>query len=108
MMSDMVCKDCGTTGEPARITKGSTMIELILWLCFLVPGLIYSFWRLSSRYDACACCGSVALVPVNSPVGRTLAQQHQPHMPATPVRKSNAGATGKMLGQAFRRYVLRK
>ena len=107
-MSDMICRDCGTAGRPARITKGSTMIELILWICFLVPGLIYSFWRLSSRYSACACCGSVALVPLDSPVGRTLVQQHQAATSIEPVRSSNAHANGAALGRMFRKVVLRK
>jgi hypothetical protein len=84
------------------------MIELILWICFIVPGLIYSFWRLSSRYDACSCCGSTALVPVDSPVGRTLAHQHQSAAPSDPVRNSNAHAAGAALGRTFRKLVLRK
>jgi hypothetical protein len=84
------------------------MIELILWICFIVPGLIYSFWRLSSRYNACGCCGSVALVPLDSPVGRTLVQQHQAPASAAPVRTSNAHASGAALGRMFRKVVLRK
>lgn len=107
-MSEMVCRDCGTTGEPEAVTEGSHGVELVLWLCFLVPGFLYSIWRLSSRHDACACCGSVALVPPNSPVGRTLVQQYPTATPAAPARSSNAGATGRALGRAFRRYILRK
>lgn len=62
------CMMCGTEGTPKRITKGSTGIELILWLCVIVPGLIYSMWRLSSRQDACPACGSTQLVPLDTPV----------------------------------------
>ena len=68
-----VCKDCGTVvAKPARVTKGSFLIEVILWLCFLVPGLIYSLWRLSTRKDACRACHSTNLVPTDSPMGRQI------------------------------------
>lgn len=70
----MVCRDCGTRSEPVQTTPGSLLIELVLWLCFIVPGLIYSLWRLSARHDACAACGSRKLVPADSPVGRRIVQ----------------------------------
>lgn len=61
------CMTCGTSGLPKVITKGSIFIEIFLWLCLIVPGLIYSIWRLSSRHKACPSCGSPTLVPVASP-----------------------------------------
>lgn len=79
VMSDgVVCKHCGHYGEPSRKTKGSIWIELILWLCFLIPGLIYSIWRLNTRHDVCAKCGSPDLVPTDSPLGRKLMQEVAP------------------------------
>lgn len=63
----MHCLDCGTTGKAKMITKGSTAIEVIAWLAFIVPGLIYSFWRLNSRKQACATCTSERIVPPESP-----------------------------------------
>lgn len=68
----MVCTQCGHHGFTVRRVKGSTGIELILWLCFLVPGLIYSVWRMSSRRPVCTACGSSALVPPSSPVGQRM------------------------------------
>ena len=71
-----ICTACGTvSAKPKRVTKGSFLIEAMLWLCFIVPGLIYSLWRLSSRYDACPVCGGVHLVPLDSPVGKKLVGQ---------------------------------
>lgn len=52
-MSKIVCTACGYVGEPTTATKGSFGVELVLWLCLIIPGLIYSIWRLSSRHDAC-------------------------------------------------------
>lgn len=75
---EKVCRDCETVAEPKRETKGSIWIELILWLCFLVPGLIYSIWRLTTRYDVCPACGSQNIVPLNSPAGRKFAVEVPP------------------------------
>lgn len=61
------CMTCGVEAKPKVVTKGSMGIEIILWLCFIVPGLIYSVWRLTSRHDACPSCGSTTLVPISSP-----------------------------------------
>ena len=68
-----VCKECGTVAEPRSDTPGSILIELVLWLCFIVPGLIYSFWRISKRRQVCPACESPNIVPLDTPVGRALA-----------------------------------
>lgn len=75
--SKMICPSCGTQGDPATITRGSIWIEIILWLCLIVPGLIYSLWRLSTRDDVCGACGQKNLIPVNSPNGKRLAKQFE-------------------------------
>lgn len=64
---DKYCPHCGSTGRPVRITKGSLLVEIIAWLCFLLPGLLYSLWRLSSRYEACRTCRQAGIIPVGSP-----------------------------------------
>lgn len=95
---DKVCRDCGSVATPVCKTRGAFLIELILWLCFLVPGLIYSVWRLSTRYDACGACGGVHLVPIDSPVGAKLAAENG-YAPV--VRQSGAEAFGRSLGRMF-------
>lgn len=70
----MVCTVCGHVGETKVHTKGSIAIEIVLWLCFLIPGLIYSIWRHSTRGPACASCGSASLIPADSPRGRKVIQ----------------------------------
>lgn len=96
------CKDCGTVAEPKTATRGTMALEIILWLCFLVPGLIYSVWRLSTRYDACPSCGSANLVPVQSPQGQQLAAEAGY---SEPVTRPAAGAVsaGRALGQIVAR-----
>lgn len=71
----MFCKSCGHEGVPASHTPGSILIELVLWLCFIVPGLVYSFWRLSRRRKVCSACRSADIIPSNSPMARSLRKQ---------------------------------
>lgn len=71
----MICQNCGSRGEPKTITKGSIGMEIILWICFLIPGLIYSIWRLTSKYKGCPSCGQPNMINVNTPNGRLLAER---------------------------------
>ena len=68
----LVCTTCGHHASPKTATRGSFLIELVLWLMFLVPGLIYSLWRLSTRQQQCVACGGTALVPPDTPAGKKL------------------------------------
>lgn len=72
MAKSMICTACGTTAAPKQVTKGSLLIEFILWCCFLVPGLLYSIWRHTSRFNACPKCKSPHIVPLDSPIGKKL------------------------------------
>ena len=68
--SDLYCPNCGTVGRPKKVTRGSFLIELFLWLMFIVPGLIYSIWRLSTRASVCPACGAPNMIPTDSPKAR--------------------------------------
>lgn len=69
----MICTTCGTQANPATSNKGSGLIELILWLCFILPGLIYSIWRRSKLTPTCPACHHASMVPITSPIGQSLA-----------------------------------
>lgn len=69
--SGFVCSSCGHIINPTAHTKGSCLIEGILWLFFLIPGLIYSIWRITSREDVCPACKGKP-IPINSPQGQEL------------------------------------
>lgn len=77
MAKQYVCTMCGYVGLPKRTAKGSTIIELALWLCFLVPGLIYSMWRLASYHNACLKCGNASMIPADSPKGKKLVEENR-------------------------------
>jgi len=66
-----ICPNCETQGRPETETKGSIFIEIILWICLIVPGLIYSIWRLTTRHKVCGVCGS-NVIPLSSPRGQQL------------------------------------
>jgi hypothetical protein len=69
------CLDCGTEGKAEMHTPGNTLIEVILWLCFIIPGIIYSIWRISARKQVCSACQSQRLIPPGSPAAVAHRQQ---------------------------------
>ena len=71
----MVCKSCGMLAKPRSAVSGNLAIEIILWLCFIIPGLIYSIWRGSTRHLVCSSCGSREVIPENSPMGQKVLKE---------------------------------
>jgi ribosomal protein S27AE len=72
MAKRFFCMNCGFVGDQKMLTKGSILIEIALWIFFIVPGLIYSLWRLTTKHKACPKCGANNMIPEDSP----MAQQH--------------------------------
>lgn len=67
-----ICLDCEQIGTPKTITKGSFVMEVVLWLMFIFPGLLYSLWRLTTRKEGCSSCGSSSIIHINTPKGKRL------------------------------------
>jgi hypothetical protein len=65
------CMTCGTDAPAETKTRGSIWIEIILWLMFIVPGLIYSIWRLTTRRQVCSACGAENIVPLDAPAAQS-------------------------------------
>jgi hypothetical protein len=74
-MSTHICESCGTIAKPKRHMKGSFVIEVFLWLMLIVPGLLYSLWRLTTKSTICGTCQSAVIVPIKTPRGRKLLEQ---------------------------------
>lgn len=70
--SQWYCPSCGTLGSPKTYTKGHFLMEVILWCCLLVPGVLYSLWRLSSKYKGCPSCQHPGMIPADSPQAKKL------------------------------------
>jgi hypothetical protein len=70
MTETFICRKCGQIGPHELNKKGKLSTEVILWLLFMLPGLIYSIWRRTGRYFACRACGTHHIVPLDSELGR--------------------------------------
>ena len=111
MTNEIACTSCGYVGEPKTITRGTFAVEVVLWLCFLVPGFIYSVWRMSSRHDGCPTCGLTTLIPQDSPMGKKVIREHalvvpvstiEPARPPSKVAKSIGRSLGRFVGRLLK------
>ncbi|ACL71485.1 hypothetical protein Tgr7_0387 [Thioalkalivibrio sulfidiphilus HL-EbGr7] len=105
----LICSRCGTANKARTHTRGSIFIEILLWLMFIIPGLIYSIWRLTTRGKVCGVCGSADLVPLTSPAGQELSArygQHQDSAGSDPDAKvfAKGAAERAKLAEATARY----
>jgi len=66
-----ICKECGFIGPRQTLTKGNIGMEIVLWLLCLLPGIIYSLWRLFTQHKGCRTCGG-DMIPLNTPKGNEL------------------------------------
>lgn len=81
----MICTACGTANAIDAGPRGSGLIEIVLWLTFIIPiALVYSIWRRAGVKPRCAACGG-SLVGLQTPAGRRLAAQHYPDGALPPV-----------------------
>jgi len=74
-MEKMICPDCGTVGQTKSITPGNMLTECALWCLFLLPGMIYSVWRLSGRYRGCPSCKGRGMIPLLTRRGQRVLQE---------------------------------
>lgn len=72
----MICTNCYYQGKGKTMTRGSFAIELVLWIfffwAFLIPPLVYSIWRLTTRKQVCPRCNQDTLIPEDTPRGEEL------------------------------------
>ena len=55
-MNEIQCPNCKYEGPGKHIMKGAVWLEIVLWLLFIVPGFIYSVWRLTKQIWVCPEC----------------------------------------------------
>jgi DNA-directed RNA polymerase subunit RPC12/RpoP len=61
-MSKYYCNSCHNY-SPTALMKGNGWIELVLYLLYIIPGIIYSVWRRSGQPNVCPLCKVPGLVP---------------------------------------------
>ena len=70
---------CGTCHSVSKAKKrGSGLVELILWCCFIIPGLLYSAWRRHQKSIICRKCGGHNAIPIDTERAKEIlgAEQH--------------------------------
>jgi hypothetical protein len=68
-----VCLDCNSyTSDPDIGMPGSIILEVALYFCYIVPGIIYSIWRRTQHVRICKMCQKNKLIEIMSPEGRVL------------------------------------
>lgn len=70
MAKEVLCQACGTIDKPKVRNRGSSAIEIILWLLFIVPGFCYTLWRMGRKDRSCRTCRSMAVIPTDSPMAQ--------------------------------------
>ena len=75
-METYICPNCGYIGKPAKRRKGNGAVEIILYLFFIIPGLIYTIWRSSNLENYCPKCKATNLVPLNTPGAKAVSYTH--------------------------------
>lgn len=77
MAKKYVCTLCGHIGKPKKLIKGNILVEIFLYLFFIIPGLFYSIWRTSGKAVACPSCKEGTMIPANSPKGQKLIAENK-------------------------------
>ena len=65
MNREIHCLECHYEGKYKKITKGHFLLELFLYLIFIIPGVLYTLWRVSAgRYKGCPDCLSPKVIAI--------------------------------------------
>lgn len=82
-----ICTACGHVDEPKRTAQGSFLGEVALWIVLvvissyttwllMVIAFCYTLMRQFSGKNICALCKGAQIIPVDSPNGKTLMNEH--------------------------------
>ncbi|MFZ1545591.1 MAG: hypothetical protein WAT12_00580 [Candidatus Nitrotoga sp.] len=109
-MSQGLCTACGYMGETKTITKGSIDTEIILWFCFLIPGVIYSIWRFRSQHEVCSVCDQATIISADSPAAQKIIRENRAKEVVAPVPdfrppSKTAIKAGRVVGRFVNRFI---
>jgi hypothetical protein len=74
---EQICTRCYQVSEAKPKVQGSFLIEVILWLAFIIPGIIYSVWRMTTKRIVCPACNSAEMVPTDTVRGKVLLEERK-------------------------------
>jgi DNA-directed RNA polymerase subunit RPC12/RpoP len=94
--AELYCNSCHNITRLPQM-KGNGWIELVLYLCYFIPGVIYSIWRRSGEPNVCPLCKAAGLIPASAAKPNASDELNgQPHcselLPVDNAEKSNASA----------------
>jgi hypothetical protein len=69
---NFICSNCGYRGSHKVVRRGSSLIEVFLWIMIIIPEIVYTLWRITSKYEVCPKCKAPNMVPMDSPRGKKL------------------------------------
>ncbi len=81
----VVCRSCGRYASvPGQRMPGNLVLEVLLWLFYLIPGIIYSVWRRqdSNAVKFCVGCNGTDLLPVVTTEGQEVFRRKYGRRPA--------------------------
>lgn len=61
-----LCMECGCQRDPIIAKRGFLVIELFMWLMYILPGIIYSIWRRVRTQQVCSNCRTPSIVLTSS------------------------------------------
>lgn len=67
MEKAVCCTECQSVGLVRYIRRGTMRRGLALLCLFVVPGVLYLLWHLSTGHWGCSACGSRKVVPIQDP-----------------------------------------
>jgi hypothetical protein len=67
-----LCTNCLSRIRPTQKARGHAFVAVLLWLTFIVPGIIYSIWRASTSEPRCPLCAAPHPIPLGSPAANKL------------------------------------
>lgn len=92
-----VCLECGCQRDPIDAKRGLLVIEIFMWLLYILPGVIYSIWRRVRKQQVCPNCLNPSIVLTSSTramgMRRLMNAFSRPQM--TNSKNSNSGSSPK-------------
>ena len=64
MSTEQVCTNCHYVGRGK--TPGSFFVEIVLWFMMILPGFLYTAWRVGKKNKMCPQCKSLEMIPKDS------------------------------------------
>ena len=61
-----ICMECGCQRDPIKAKRGLLVIEVFMWLLYILPGVIYSIWRRVRSQEVCPNCLNPSIVLTSS------------------------------------------